>query len=970
MTSLKSMPPLCSAPFQGIEGLSPGQPGRACRGILRSARAALMLLAVWVFLRPVDVTAATPPLREYDVLRSLPEGWLERLSRNDLPDDQGLAGGNRGQGRWIEAGAQRGSCRAVIAAVVAGDLARADRAWRGIEVAFEHQRPDGGFTATERPNGGSSAEGAAAVETAYFFLQELGRAILVIRQSPHEAHFRDRIRVIEPRLRRACGFIAAGEPTILPKSRKAVNRVFIAAKAFGTCGRVLGDEALVETSRRLVAEALRQRDDEGVFLEHGGRDSSYNAVSMLFAQVLALHVDLPELDEALRKTAPWQISRVLESGEVDTRGNTRTGVGKEPGYNGQPKGINHNEVILALALHGIVHRNAEALAAAGRVLAWTERAPTASAGARPVFRQTAPEPRLLPGSTNVQFSIYGGPSEPRELDAFLAALERHGLADAMDPGPSASAGSRAAFEVLARRRWPVILYPPDGGRMQLEGGTSLLSADDEAAVRVLDNAGVFTAIQLGEWGYHYHRLRTDPNWMREVLGKDFESQRGRFLMAPGTQGYDPVPTTRREAYDQLRRYFLWHRQAKGGRVISVTGHSHYESYAAEWGASVVGIEVGENIGFTQSKIAFTRGAARQWNLPFSVQMSPWFGNAVTTRGPLDTNGPTATGLDAGHSLSLCLRLWRHAWFAGAALVTPENSVNSFFETGQAPWALTPHGRAAAEVRAFFRAHDRGNPHTPLLVVLDHLAGHNGYIGKAWGVFSRTPADQEVADLLEGRLFGGMPRRPLPGNPPNPEADYLQPTRHGELCDVVLSTATGAFMARYPVILLAGELEFDPGFVRELETALTAGSRLLLRDRHVKALAPDAWVRLQKAGATEVLAESLDPVTGRPAAIPEARLRRVAEETLPVAVEGDPIQYQINRNGRGWVVELVQNDGVAKTGRTPAQVFPERVAKVRLVPRFGTAAAREWMTGRSWERSGRIELEVPPGETRFVEFDVP
>ena len=60
----------------------------------------------------------------------------------------------------------------------------------------------------------------------------------------------------------------------------------------------------------------------------------------------------------------------------------------------------------------------------------------------------------------------------------------------------------------------------------------------------------------------------------------------------------------------------------------------------------------------------------------------------------------------------------------------------------------------------------------------------------------------------------------------------------------------------------------------------------------------------------------------------------------------------------------------RRGEQPAQVFPERVAKVRLVPRFGTAAAREWMTGRSWERSGRIELEVPPGETRFVEFDVP
>ena len=916
-----------------------------------------------------------PKRREYEVLRALPAGWLDELSRNDLPDEQGLAGGNRGQGRWIEAGAQRGSCRAVIAAVVAGDLARADRAWKGIEVAFEHQREDGGFTAAERPNGGSSASGPAAVETAYFFLQELGRAILVIRQSPHEAHFRERLQALEPKLRRACDFLAAGESTILPKSRKAVNRVFIAAKAFGTCGRVLNDETLVATSRRLVAEALRQRDADGVFLEHGGRDSSYNAVSLLFAQVLALHVPMPELDEALQKAARWQISRVLETGEVDARGNTRTGVGKEPGYNGQPKGINHNEVILALALHGIVHREPQALEAAGRVLAWTRRSSSTPNAApdRPgqtVFRHTAPALRLLPGSTNFHFSLYGCPSEPRELQSFLDALERQGLANALDPGPAAEAGSRAAFEVLARRRWPVILYPPDGGRMQLEGGTSVLQADDEAAVRILDGAGVFNAIQLGEWGYHYHRLRTDEGWMRDVLGKDFESQRSRFLRPPETQGYDPIPKTRREAYDQLRQYFLWHRQAKGGRLISVTGHSHYECYAAEWGASVVGIEVGENIGFTQSKFAFSRGAARQWNLPWSVQMSPWFGNAVTTRGPLDTHGPTATGLDAGHSLSLCLRMWHHAWFAGAALVTPENSVNCFFETGKEPWALTAHGRAAAEAFAFMRAHDRGNPHTPLLVVLDPLAGYNGYIGKTWGVFPRTPADQEVADLLESQLFGGGPRMPVPGNPPNPEANYLQPTRHGELCDVALATATGAFMGRYPVILLAGDLEFGPGFVRELETALAAGSRLLLQDRHVRALSAEAWQRLQRAGTTEVLPEWVHSQTRRPAAISEERLQRLVAETLPVAVEGDPIQYQINRNRRGWVVELIHNDGVIKTGRTAARVVPEVVAQVRLSPRFGRTAAREWRTGRTWQPTDRIEIEVPPGESRYVEFDAP
>jgi hypothetical protein len=159
-------------------------------------------------------------------------------------------------------------------------------------------------------------------------------------------------------------------------------------------------------------------------------------------------------------------------------------------------------------------------------------------------------------------------------------------------------------------------------------------------------------------------------------------------------------------------------------------------------------------------------------------------------------------------------------------------------------------------------------------------------------------------------------------------------------------------------------------VRELETALAAGSRLLLQDRHVRALSAEAWQRLQRAGTAEVLPEWVHPQTRRPAAISEERLQRLVVETLPVAVEGDPIQYQINRNRRGWVVELIHNDGVIKTGRTAARVVPEVVAQVRLSPRFGRTAAREWRTGRTWEPSDRIEIEVPPGESRYVEFDAP
>jgi len=585
------------------------------------------------------------------------------------------------------------------------------------------------------------------------------------------------------------------------------------------------------------------------------------------------------------------------------------------------------------------------------------------------FLLDLPSPRLLPGHRDFAFALYGAPGNLEELKEVAGVMRERHLGNAFDPGPAAVASSRPLFDYLATLGWPVILYPPEGGQMQVKGGASVVGPADEEAIRLLDRAGIFSAIQLGEWGYHFHQLQSDEGWWRAVLGADFEAKAGDFFKPATQRGYDPIPKTRRECFDQLRDYYLWHRQAKGGRLISVTGHSHYEAYAAEWGTSVVGLEVGENIGFTQSKFAFTRGAARQWNLPWSVQMSPWFGNAVTTRGPLDTSGATATGLDAGHSLSLAVRVWRHAWFAGAALVTPENSFNIFFEESKAPWKLTPHGEAAAKAFQFMRAHDRGTPHTPLLVVLDHLAGYAPYHGRTFGILPRTPGDQEIFDLLERQLYFSPARLPIPGNPSNPEAGYLHPTPFGELCDVMLSTAPGAVMRRHPVILLAGEMEFSKFFVHELLTAAQGGSKILLHPRHVEALGPENFKRLRQAGSVEVLAVWQNPATGRPAAISQERLRQIESDTMPIAVEGDPVQYQINRNQAGWVVELVNNDGVVKEGRKPAVIHPQVVARVKLTPRFAWKAATEWETGAPLPKGDEVRMEIPPGESRFVHFAI-
>ena len=177
--------------------------------------------------------------------------------------------------------------------------------------------------------------------------------------------------------------------------------------------------------------------------------------------------------------------------------------------------------------------------------------------------------------------------------------------------------------------------------------------------------------------------------------------------------------------------------------------------------------LGENIAFTQSKMAFARGAARRNAKPWSIQVSPWFAGSTTTSGPLEVDENGSRGLDAGHSLSFYERMWLHAWFAGAAMVTPEASTAIFFEPGAPPYRLTSHGRKAAEVFQFVQSKDRGIPYMPVAIVLDKYCGYNAYMGKPWGILEPTAGDQEVRDLFQEQLFPGFrshPPSPFPTTP--------------------------------------------------------------------------------------------------------------------------------------------------------------------------------------------------------------
>ena len=310
---------------------------------------------------------------EYELLRALPAGTLTALTAGGEPDDQGLVGLQKLHHTWYESGMQRGGCWYLIGAVVANDAPRAEVAWKSVETTFAHQLEDGGFLSNPNPSRNHVQSFDERVETAFFYLQELGHAILVVQASPLEPRFHDRIAALEPRIDRACAFVQSGYAGIIRRSSKAANRIFIAAKAFGLCGKVLHRPEYTATSARLVDVALGLRDADGVFIENGGKDSSYNAVSLLMAQVLALHQPDPKLTAALDRAMVWERTRILPTGEVLVAGNTRTGLGQEKGFDGGIKKVNYHEVALALVYFGQTHHDSEALQIAEKVRLWEQR---------------------------------------------------------------------------------------------------------------------------------------------------------------------------------------------------------------------------------------------------------------------------------------------------------------------------------------------------------------------------------------------------------------------------------------------------------------------------------------------------------------------------------------------------------------------------------------------------------------------
>jgi hypothetical protein len=104
------------------------------------------------------------------------------------------------------------------------------------------------------------------------------------------------------------------------------------------------------------------------------------------------------------------------------------------------------------------------------------------------------------------------------------------------------------------------------------------------------------------------------------------------------------------------------------------------------------------------------------------------------------------------------------------------------------------------------------------------------------------------------------------------------------------------------------------------------------------------------------------------------LAHVFADATPFKVRGD-VEYLVNRNENGWVITLINNNGVFKPQQGLAQV--DRTASVTATisfPRQSVGKVLNWNTDKDVEIQHKadddsVTLRIPPGDLAIVELQL-
>jgi hypothetical protein len=303
--------------------------------------------------------------------------------------------------------------------------------------------------------------------------------------------------------------------------------------------------------------------------------------------------------------------------------------------------------------------------------------------------------------------------------------------------------------------------------------------------------------------------------------------------------------------------------AKGISCLSVDSISLAHLFH-EMGAQVVGYEEDATNFHVPMRIAFERGAARQYGGAWINYASGNFGDACNyfTQEPRVPRGAKSWfhskyAVTDGVTACWYRKMYYLNYLGGASAIFWEQGLENQWilpGPGAHPVQLSPFGRGTEDFQAFVdRVPDRGEPFTPIAFLLSHAHGYEpvNYRCKMLHVFSQSKGDVELRELFN---VAWLPAAVAEGQPAAPDVQSMPGGLYGNIFDVLVDRpARARAIFDYPIVWAAGDVDLGGAWPAVLEEYVRKGGTLVVNVEAAKPL-PAKLLGLKPTGKTTVAEE--------------------------------------------------------------------------------------------------------------------
>ena len=538
----------------------------------------------------------------------------------------------------------------------------------------------------------------------------------------------------------------------------------------------------------------------------------------------------------------------------------------------------------------------------------------------------------------------------------------------------------------------------------------------------------FLAFTVGEWCNDYLTLMPTKFDRAKKAGlvtqQEYETGLAKYKL-PGTAAgivkhYHWIfNTLQKYIYQSPQDMLLMHAFWNMGHVAGANG------------AKQIYLEVTNTTGQSymayrwQDALYFMRGAARQFGMRWSWYQASYF-NGYDSKGKfvLDSQYGWNPFRDpwGGMSRSLVLRGQYLGWLSGAFMLHNESATGTFVkQDGEGRYSLTPYGEDAARLYDLTQKHDRGISYAPIALLTPYEMVQTVSGGNAWSYTAEYPLSLRMLDAFMATILPGY-ERPEKLREGNEGCLFNSP--YGDVFDVLNPDAPVTnplqILPAYKAAVLIGDYKENPVMAEKLMQYVKDGGTLILNITQLSGMFPESFTGIKRAGIKFSSGSyTLEKITllddarivakdasGNPLLtlhpvgygnlivctaeymLPNAEiltmneilsgtikfdlietvLKRLLDETLPVRVEGN-IQYGINSLSDGYLIYLINNNGVKKFTDKQEILDPAASAKVTVFLKDGILkTATELVSGNSLEISGNaISATVSPGGIAIVKL---